>query len=97
MSHIFYGVVPLLVMYARACKKRVQKISEGGVNFIDVMETLLDWCSKEELEFLVVIAKSIWFKRNTVVHGGEFTHLNCISQEAEVFLNEYIIANVKNL
>jgi hypothetical protein len=36
-----------------------------------------------------------WFRRNTVVHGGEFTHPNRIIQEAEVFLNENKIKNVK--
>jgi hypothetical protein len=63
----------------------VQKSSGGGVNFIDVMETLVDRCLNEEIEFLVVIARSISFKRSTMVHVGEFTHPNHLIQEVEVF------------
>jgi hypothetical protein len=41
---------------------------------------------------MVVIAMSIWFRRNTVIYR-EFTHPNRLIQEAEAFLNEYIMAN----
>jgi hypothetical protein len=42
----------------------------------------------------VGIARKIWFRRNTVVHGGEFLHLNSIAREAIISIEEYKKANL---
>jgi ribonuclease HI len=40
------------------------------------MEYLFDRCSGEEVEVHAEIARRIWFRRNSVVHDGEFIHPN---------------------
>jgi hypothetical protein len=42
-----------------------------------------------------VIATKIWFRRNTVVHRGEFLHPNILIKEVEIFLKEYRVANAE--
>lgn len=54
----------------RACGK-VQKSSGGGLAFINVMEEMMDICDHEEYQLVVVIARKIWFMRNTMVHGSD--------------------------
>ena len=45
----------------------------------------MDRCTQEEIEFHAVTTRKIWFRRNTVVHGGEFLHPNILINEAEIF------------
>jgi hypothetical protein len=37
----------------------------------------------EELAFSAIVAKNIWHRRNSVVHGGGFSHLDVLVQEAK--------------
>jgi hypothetical protein len=53
------------------------------------------WTSLGELEFHAAIAMKIWFRRNTVVHRGEFLHPNILIKEVEIFLKEYRVANAE--
>ncbi|GLT69541.1 hypothetical protein SLA2020_416850 [Shorea laevis] len=43
---------------------------------------MLSKCDTEEFELFVGIARRIWFRRNFVVHGGEFIHPNSFLQGA---------------
>jgi hypothetical protein len=65
-----------------ACGKRWQKCTQGGDSFLELMEDLIDKCKEGELEFFATLARSIWFRRNKVIHGGEFTPPNILIQEA---------------
>jgi len=50
---------------------------------------MLERCDREEFVLFVGIARKIWFRRNTVVHGGEFLHSNSIAREAIISAEEY--------
>lgn len=56
--------------------KKFQKSFCERLTFYHVLEEMLRRCEEEDLELLAVAARKIWFRRNFVVHGGNFIHLN---------------------
>jgi hypothetical protein len=58
----------------RCGPKKLQKGMNGVHNFFfHLFETLMECCDVTDLELMVVVARKIWFQRNGVVDGGEFT------------------------
>jgi hypothetical protein len=49
----------------------------------------------EDLNLLALILRGIWQRRNSVVHGGEFTHPNIVANLAREGLLQFIQANAK--
>jgi hypothetical protein len=47
-------------------------------------------CDKEEFELFLVIARKIWFRRNTVIYIGEFLHLTTLTREAVAYMSRNI-------
>jgi hypothetical protein len=45
----------------------------------------------------VGIAKKFWFRRNTVVHGGAFLHLNSIAKVRIASVEEYKNVNLPKI
>lgn len=43
----------------------------------------------EEFELFVVIAKRIWFRRNSVIYGGEFINPNQLARGATKSYEDY--------
>jgi hypothetical protein len=59
---------------------------------LDVLDSIITRCSKEEINFFAIVAKkNIWVKRNQVVHGGDFIPPNIIVQEAVTLLHAFHI------
>jgi tagatose-1,6-bisphosphate aldolase non-catalytic subunit AgaZ/GatZ len=52
-------------------------------------------CSPKEFEFFVILARKIWFQRNSVVHGGVFTGPNELIQEAYASIDDFRKVNAK--
>jgi hypothetical protein len=46
-------------------------------------------CDVMDLELMVVMAQKIWFGRNGVVYGGEFTPPQQLFHEANTLLDDY--------
>jgi hypothetical protein len=67
----------------------IQKSYVTGYSFAEVMEYLFDRCSGEEVEVHAEIARRIWFRRNLVVHDGEFSHPNNVIRVSATFINDY--------
>jgi len=44
---------------------------------------------RNEFVLFVGMARKIWFRRNTVVHGGDFLHLGSIARDAITSAEEY--------
>jgi hypothetical protein len=65
------------------CGRGIQKLQGNMGSFMEVVETIMARCSREELEKVLILAKKIWARRNEVVHGGEFKHPNQILRETE--------------
>jgi hypothetical protein len=70
-------------------QKRVCEESD----FIKVVETIMGRCEMEDLELFATTARLIWLRRNTVIHGGIFTHPNQVVRNACRSLEEFRNAN----
>jgi ribonuclease HI len=69
-----------------ACDRRIQKSQGCYGSFMEVFETISGWCTRDETNLFAVIAKKIWARRNSVLHGGLFLHPNRIVCEAKEML-----------
>lgn len=75
--------------------KRIQKCSATGSTFPKIVESLMERCEVEDVEWAVMVARKIWFRRNEVVHGGELLHPSKPLTEACNCLNEFRRVNSK--
>jgi hypothetical protein len=57
------------------------------------VEEMYNKCNIDEFTPFVVIARNIWFRRNTIMYGGDFLHLNLVVRGARESLVEYNNAN----
>jgi hypothetical protein len=87
-KHILWDC-PLAADVWGACGRIIQKSYVAGYSFAEVMEVLFDRCNGEDDEVYAETAKRIWFRRNSVVHEGEFIHPNEVIQIAALFINDY--------
>jgi hypothetical protein len=51
------------------CDQKFHKAQFQGSEFRDVWEALIQCCNGEELAFSAILARNIWHRRNSVVHG----------------------------
>lgn len=65
------------------CGRKLQKSSFGGPSFCHVAEEIFKRCEVAEINIFVGLVRKIWFRGNTVVHGGPFLHPNLMVQQAE--------------
>jgi exonuclease III len=65
------------------CSKRIQKSSCEAVDFMGIMEWLLDTCSVEEVQMAILVARQIWHRRNAVVFGGVFSSPKALLRVAQ--------------
>ena len=61
------------------------------VRFIDIFEYLLHQCNKEDMDLFAITAKSIWNKRNTIVHRGDFSHPNYVAKEGGILTQQFCL------
>jgi hypothetical protein len=59
-----------------------------GLNFFHLFETLMERCDVSDLELMVVVAWKI-FRRNRVVHGGEFIPPQQLLREANMLIDDF--------
>jgi hypothetical protein len=69
-----------------ACERRLQKSKGSYGSFLEVMEAITGWCTRDELNIFAVIAKRVWARRNSVLHGGVFIHPTRIVCEGKEML-----------
>jgi ribonuclease HI len=75
---------------------RLQKRGTGGESFMELVENLMEFLCKEELELFVWTTKMIWKRRNGVIHGEAFLHPRVVTQRTKEFLQQFRKANEKN-
>lgn len=68
---------------------KLQKSTCVRRDFTHLFEELIDRLDQSELEIFVVIARSIWMRRNDVVHGGSFTHPRQVFTNAVSALTDF--------
>lgn len=67
----------------------MQKSSVAGRTFVEVMEYLFNRCSAADVETYAEVARRLWFRRNSIVHGGECTHPNILVSSTVAFIADY--------
>jgi hypothetical protein len=53
------------------CDKRLHKCTSDEMDFIYVLEKLMDRLDGDQMMLVVTVARQIWFRRNSIVFGGE--------------------------
>jgi hypothetical protein len=61
-----------------ACGRRVRKSLVPGTSFVEVLEYMIESNRAEEIELHAEVARKLWFRRNAVVHGGDFIDPNAV-------------------
>jgi hypothetical protein len=68
---------------------RLQKLGEVEDCFPSVLDAVLGRCNREEVELFAVLARRIWFRRNSLIHGEKFAHPTQLVHDAQNALEEY--------
>ncbi|XP_059440878.1 uncharacterized protein LOC132173397 [Corylus avellana] len=74
--------------------KRKKSISEHQ-DFAQLFEAMIGRYDKHELELFTVVARKVWMRRNTVVHGGDFIPPNQVFLMAEAGLEDFQRVNTQ--
>jgi hypothetical protein len=67
----------------------LQKSHAQGLCFLELLEIVINRCSRKEVELFAVTARRIWLRRNDVVHGGFLTHTSQVIAEAVMALEDF--------
>jgi ribonuclease HI len=67
----------------------LQKSHGQGLCFAELLEMVINRCSRKEVELFAVMARRIWLRRNDVVHGGFLTHPSRVIAEAVTALEDF--------
>ena len=67
----------------------MQKCGIGLLDFVALLEYLLDRLNKTEVEMFLVQAWLIWNQRNRVVYGGKLLELGWLNRCAAELLEEF--------
>ena len=69
--------------------RALQKCGTWQPDFVALLEYLLHWIDKTEVELMLVQAWLIWNQRNRVVHRGKFLELGWLNKRAAELLEEF--------
>jgi len=75
----------------------LQKRCSWGDCFVQMVSNIFSLCNLEEAALTAGIARKIWFRRNSGIHAGTFTHPNQVLRDAVVESEEYKICALENL
>ncbi len=67
----------------------MQRSSVASRTFVEVMEYLFNRCSATDVETYAEVARRLWFRCNSIVHGGECTHPYVLVSSAVAFIADY--------
>jgi hypothetical protein len=75
----------------------LQERCSWGDCFVQMVSNIFSLCNLEEAALTAGIARKIWFRRNSGIHAGTFTHPNQVLRDAVVESEEYKICALENL
>jgi hypothetical protein len=78
-------------------KSCLQKCRSEGSSFLLLLEEFLQRFNKDKVELLVVMARQIWLRRNSLVFEGVFRHPDEVYAEAVEALEEFKRCNSQDL
>ena len=56
---------------------------------LHVVEEIVARCELAKIELMAMIARKVWFQRNNIVHGGNFSHPNQVFYKDTIALDEF--------
>jgi hypothetical protein len=65
------------------CNPRIHKCTSDEVDFIYIMTQLMERLNDEQMQLVVTVARHIWFRRNSVVFGGDMVSPVVVVQRAK--------------
>ena len=73
-----------------------QKSTFTGIGFKQVVEGFFNKCTQKEMVLFAGVARRIWLRRNDVIYGGTFSHLNVIMHNTIRAIQEFSLAQTRN-
>jgi hypothetical protein len=65
------------------CNARIQKCTSDEVDFLYIMEKLMERLDVDQMVLVATVARQIWFRRNSVVFGGDMVSPALVLQRAK--------------
>ena len=69
--------------------RSLQKLGITESMFPNFFEVLMRRCNKEDLELFAITTRKIWLRRNSMVHGEQFSHPTQLLRDAQNSLEEF--------
>jgi hypothetical protein len=66
--------------------RRLQKLDGAGRCFSELFDDICRRCDISEVELFAVTARRIWLRRNSVIHGEQFSHPTRLLDDAQTSL-----------
>ncbi|XP_059446463.1 uncharacterized protein LOC132178010 [Corylus avellana] len=93
IGHVLWDCPTVQIVWSMCGKIQKRRIMHD--NFVIIVEELCHYLDKEEMEVMVVVARSIWLRRNALVHGKKVSPSNVVVKNAIESFEAYHIANSK--
>ena len=78
VNHILWAC-PLAQNVWGTSNHKLKKCKRSYSDFMELFEELLVLLNGEDLNLFALTSRGIWQRRNSVVHGGVFTHPNIVA------------------
>lgn len=86
--HILWNCLSARDVWHESLRK-LQKCSSEAGDFADLFARLSGILNQEELNYFVTVARQIWFRRNSVIHGGELISPSMVIRKAREQIEGY--------
>jgi hypothetical protein len=77
--------------------RKIQKRNIEHEDFVAIIETLQQDMEPNNMEFIAVVARTLWFGRNGVVHGRTFSHPSLLVSNVVESLEAYSSVNARKM
>jgi hypothetical protein len=95
IGHILLGVG--LVKMLGVCVEEDPEKKHKHEDFVAIIETLQQDMEPNDMELIVVVARTLWFCRNGVVHGRTFNHPSLLVSNVVESLEAYSSVNARQM
>ncbi|XP_042974751.1 uncharacterized protein LOC122306389 [Carya illinoinensis] len=86
--HVLWNCEAAKSVWGQGCIK-IQKMAGKRSSFREIWSQMVKNLKKEDLAEAAIIARLIWFRRNTLIHENSFTPLGLIIQAAKMEMKNF--------
>jgi hypothetical protein len=65
------------------CNSRIHKCTSDEMDFIYIMEKLMERLDDDQMVLVATVSRQIWFRRNSVIFGGDMVPPDLVMQRAK--------------